>query len=59
MQESTQNRKLTLKMCVLRTFRHFDSQFYIYFEKLGLFYMRHVILRLGIARVHNDFFLSQ
>ena len=53
---STQNRKLTLKMCVLRDFRHFDSQFSIFFEKLRLFYISHVIFRLGFARVHNDFF---
>ena len=56
MQESTQNRKLTLKMCVLRVFRHFDFQFYIFLEKPRLFYIRHVIFRLGFARVHNDFF---
>ena len=46
---------LTLKMCVLRVFRHFDFQFYIFLEKLRLFYIRHVIFKLGFARVHNDF----
>ena len=40
----------------LRVFRHFDSQLYIFFEKLRLFYIKHVIFRLGFPRVHNDFF---
>ena len=39
----------------LRVFRHFDSQFHIFFEKVRLSYIRHVIFRLGFARVHNDF----
>ena len=48
--------KIDFKNVFLRVFRHFDSQFYIFFEKLRLFYIRHVIFRLGFARVHNDFF---
>ena len=47
--------KIDFKNVFLRVFRHFDSQFYIFLLKLRLFYVRHVILRLGFARVHNDF----
>ena len=47
-----------LENVFLRIFRRFDSQFYIFFEKLRLFYIRHVIFRLGFARVHNDFFFK-
>ena len=39
MQESTQNRKLTLKMCFWGFFRHFYSQFYIFSEKLNFFHV--------------------
>ena len=46
--------KIEFKYVCLRVFRHFDSQFDIFFEKLRLFYFRHVIFRLGFARVHND-----
>ena len=48
--------KIDFKNVFLRVFRHFDSQFYIFFEKLRLFYIRHVIFRLGFAKVHNGFF---
>ena len=47
--------KIVFKNVFLRIFRQFDSQFYIFFEKLRLFYTRHVIFRLGFARVPNDF----
>ena len=47
--------KIDFKNVFLKVFCHFDSQFYIFFEKLRLFYIRHVIFRSGFARVHNDF----
>ena len=47
--------KINFKNVFLRVFRNFDSQFNIFFEKLRLFYVRHVIFRLGFARIHNDF----
>ena len=47
--------KPDFKNVFLRIFRHFDSQFYIFFEKLRLFYVRHVIFRLEFAGVHNEF----
>ena len=50
--------KIDFKNLFLRVFRHFDSQFYIFFKKLRLFYIKNVIFRLGFARVHNDFFLK-
>ena len=48
--------KIDFKNVFLRVFRHFNSQFYIFFLKNRLFYIWHVIFRLGFARVHNDFF---
>ena len=48
--------KIDFKNMFLRFFRHFDSQFYIFFEKLRLFYIWYVIFKFGFARVHNDFF---
>ena len=47
--------KIDFKNVFLRVFRHLDSQFYIFFEKLRLFYIRHIIFRLRFARVHNNF----
>ena len=50
--------KIDFKNMFLRVFRHFDSQFYIFFEKMKFFYIRHVIFRLGFAWAHNDFLQS-
>ena len=45
---------IDFKNVFLRVFRHVDSQFYIFFEKLRRFYIRHVIFRLGFARAQDD-----
>ena len=55
MQESTQNIKLTLKMCFWGSSDTSIFNFIFFFEKLRLFYIRHLIFRLRFARVHNDF----
>ena len=47
--------KIDLKNGFLKVLHHFDPYFYIFFLKKGFFYITHVIFRLGLARVHNDF----
>ena len=49
MRESTQNRELTLKMYLGGSSVTSILNFIFFFEKLRLFYIRHVIFRLGFA----------
>ena len=57
MQESTQNQKVTV---FLKVFRHFDSQLYIFFETLRLFYIIFTCnFQIGIRKGSQLFFFFQ
>ena len=48
--------KIDFKNVFLRVFRHFDSQFYIFFEKLRLFLLKTYNFQIGIRTGSQWFF---